>query len=199
MKHSHHIYPYLNTHMILQRHIIQRMGEWWKLTCLFYNPRAALNCLGSLFIRKTTALQIRFIASFSFLFFSPFILLLLWYCSLDGPNVHLRALVDLFFQVWITDMDIYMGWEIKVPALVSLTFHWHIMENQTPLSVHRAIKDKCVCYCSHSVFLSVLCPPLGDVKARCRTAINPKLLVVFFFIAKGACCLAEDWPWLRAG
>lgn len=85
------------------------------------------------------------------------------------------------WKVWITDMDIYMGWEIKVPALVSLNFHWHIMENQTPLSVHQAIKDKCVCYCSHSVFLSVLCAPLGDVKACCRTAINPKLLVFFFF------------------
>lgn len=83
-------------------------------------------------------------------------------------------------------MDIYMGWEIKVPALVSLNFHWHIMENQTPLSVHQAIKDKCVCYCSHSVFLSVLCAPLGDVKACCRMTINPKLLVVFFLYRKGS-------------
>lgn len=95
-----------------------------------------------------------------------------------------------------------MGQGFKVPALVSLTFHWYIMENQTPLSVHQAIKDKCACYCSHSVFLIVLCAPSGDVKACCRTAINNKLLVFFFcffFIAKGDCCLAEDWPWLRAG
>lgn len=68
-----------------------------------------------------------------------------------------------------------MDRDIRSPALHCLTFHRNVMENQTSLSVHRAIKDKCVCYCSHSVFLSVLCPPSGDVKACCRSTINPKL------------------------
>lgn len=76
-----------------------------------------------------------------------------------------------------------MGQDIKIAALVFLTLHWNIMENQTSLSVHWAIKDKCVCYCSHSVFLSVLCGPLGDVQACCRSAINPKLrLFSYIFI-----------------
>lgn len=96
-------------------------------------------------------------------------------------------------KVYIVNMGIHsMGQDIKVPALVSLTFHWNIMENQTLLSVHRAIKDKCVCYCSHSVFLSVLCAPLGDVKACCRSTINPKLAFSFFsFYHKGM--LVSGW------
>lgn len=81
-----------------------------------------------------------------------------------------------------------MGQDIKVPALISLIFHWNIMENQTSLSVHWAIKDKCVCYCSHSVLLSVLCAPLGDVQACFRSAINPEL---FFFYLKGR--LLSGW------
>lgn len=82
-----------------------------------------------------------------------------------------------------------MGQDIEAPGLVSLTFHWNIMENQTSLSVHRAIKDKCVCYCSHSVSLSVLCAPLGDVRACCKSTINPKLSL--FVCRKGM--LLSDW------
>ena len=100
------------------------------------------------------------------------------------------------WRVYITEPGICMVWGIKAPASVSLTFHWYIMENQTPLSVHQAIKDKCVCYCSHSVFLSVLWGPLGDVKACCRTTINPKLIVLLFFLTQRE---AVVWPKIDHG
>lgn len=46
----------------------------------------------------------------------------------------------------------------STPALLSPGY---VIENQPPLSILQAVKDKCVCYCSHTVFLRVLFAPSG--------------------------------------
>lgn len=52
--------------------------------------------------------------------------------------------LELMGKVYITDTDIYSGGSGHARCFFPLTFHWNIMENQTSLSAHRTIKDKCV-------------------------------------------------------
>lgn len=68
------------------------------------------------------------------------------------------------------------------------------MENQTPLSIQRAIKDKCVCYCSHSVFLSVLCAPLGLLHSGYKSlTYGPFFIFLSFFFFNRKRSLLSGW------
>lgn len=101
--------PYLNTHMILQRHIIQRMGKWWQLTRLL-QPKSHLEPPWVLSQKKNTAQHAdRIFCIFFFCLYCDDIVRWVNLMSTPGPCCNLTVFFRLPWSRWNKWVKVYIA------------------------------------------------------------------------------------------